>query len=114
MAGQDHTARQRWTSQPQASRRRLLRGLALGGLGLALGHAGAAQAFTVRSGSDYGAMLDGACGASADHRRQIAELESALGGTAADPRILAVIRQTACPSCGCPLLLAPTTAPTPF
>lgn len=92
----------------KTGRRSLLRGLALGGLGAALGGAGSnAWAFTALPGSDYGALLDGACGASADHRRQIAALESALGGTLADPRIVAVLQNTACPNCGCPLLTPP-------
>ena len=87
-----------------ANRRAVLAGLAAGGAGLFA--AGGAKAITAQLRSDYGAMLDAACGASADHKRQIAEVESALGVTLPDARVLQVLRQTSCRSCGCPLSLA--------
>ncbi|CAO3407163.1 hypothetical protein [Azospirillum largimobile] len=87
-----------------ANRRAVLAGLAAGGAGLFA--AGGAQAITAQPRSDYGAMLDAACGASADHRRQIAEVERALGLALPDARLLQVLQQTSCRSCGCTLGLA--------
>lgn len=87
-----------------ANRRAVLAGLAAGGAGLFA--AGTAQAITAQPRSDYGAMLDAACGASADHKRQIAAVERALGVTLPDARVLQVLQQTTCRSCGCPLALA--------
>ncbi len=87
-----------------ANRRAVLAGLATGGAGLFA--AGGAKAITAQPRSDYGAMLDAACGASADHKRQIVEVERALGVTLPDARVLQVLQQTTCRSCGCPLALA--------
>ncbi|ALG71833.1 hypothetical protein VY88_12785 [Azospirillum thiophilum] len=87
-----------------ANRRTVLAGLAAGGACLFV--AGGAQAITAQPRSDYGAMLDAACGATADHKRQIAAVESALGVTLPDERVAEVLRRTQCPSCGCPLALA--------
>ncbi|WP_148219285.1 hypothetical protein [Azospirillum sp. B510] len=89
-----------------ANRRAVLAGLAglvSGGAGLFA--AGGAQAITAQSSSDYGAMLDAACGASADHKRQIAAVESALGAVLPDARVVEVLQRTQCPACGCPLAL---------
>lgn len=83
-------------------RRDLLCGLAMAGTWLLSGTA--AQAITVRSWSDYGAVLDNACGASLDHKRQIAAVELASGMTMPDARLIGVLQQTACPNCGCPLM----------
>ncbi|MBP2227502.1 hypothetical protein J2847_000782 [Azospirillum agricola] len=83
-------------------RRDILRGLAAGGALLLSGSG--AGAITVRPSSDYGAVLDAACGASADHKRQIAEVEKAFGLTVPDPRVIERLRRTACPDCGCPLM----------
>jgi hypothetical protein len=87
----------------------VLAGLTAGGAGLFA--AGAAQAITAQPRSDYGAMLDAACGASADHKRQIAAVERALGLALPDPQVLQVLQQTTCRSCGCPL--APVAGPIP-
>lgn len=87
-----------------ANRRAVLAGLVAGGAGLF--GSGGAKAITVQSSSDYGAMLDVACGASADHKRQIASVEKALGVVLPDARVVEVLQRTQCPSCGCPLALA--------
>lgn len=86
------------------NRRAVLAGLVAGGAGLFA--AGGAKAITARSSSDYGAMLDAACGASTDHKRQIAAVESALGAVLPDARVVEALQRTQCPSCGCPLALA--------
>ncbi|SMH59596.1 hypothetical protein [Azospirillum agricola] len=83
-------------------RRDILRGLAAGGAVLLSGSG--AGAITARPSSDYGAVLDAACGPSADHARQIAEIENAFGLTRPDPRMIERLRRTACPNCGCPLM----------
>lgn len=92
-------------------RRNILRGLAAGGAVLLSGSG--AGAITARPSSDYGAVLDAACGASADHKRQIAEVEKAFGLTLPDRRVAELLRRTACPNCGCPLM-APAGAPDTF
>lgn len=86
-----------------ANRRAVLAGLAAGGAGLFV--AGGAKAITAQSSSDYGAMLDAACGASADHKRQIAAVERTLGALLPDARVVEALQRTQCPSCGCPLAL---------
>jgi len=73
----------------------------------------AAQAIMARPRSDYGAVLDTACGASLDHKRQIAAVEQALGMSLPDARLIGVLQRTACPTCGC-LLVPPGTGPTSF
>lgn len=85
-------------------RREVVCGLAVGGLMLLSGTG--AGAVTLRSGSDYGGILDGACGASADHRRQIAEVEKAFGLPLTDSRVIDALRRAQCPGCGCSLALA--------
>ncbi|MBP2304616.1 hypothetical protein GBZ48_17740 [Azospirillum melinis] len=87
-----------------ANRRAVLAGLVAGGAGLFA--AGGAKAITAQSSSDYGAMLDAACGASADHKRQIAAVETTLGVLFPDARVVEALQRTQCPSCGCPLALA--------
>jgi len=87
-----------------ANRRAVLAGLVAGGAGLFA--AGGAKAITAESSSDYGAMLDAACGASTDHERQIASVEKALGVVLPDARVVEALQRTRCPSCGCPLALA--------
>ncbi|MBP2297865.1 hypothetical protein [Azospirillum picis] len=79
----------------------MLAGLVAGAAGLLA--ADGARAITAQPGSDYGAMLDAACGATADHQRQVAAVESALGATQPDARVMDVLRRTKCPACGCPL-----------
>lgn len=83
------------------TRRSILRGLAAGGVAALAG--ASAEALTARPASDYGAILDAACGASADHARQIAEVETALALTRPDPRLTEALKRTLCPNCGCPL-----------
>lgn len=90
-------------------RRGVLGGLAAAGTWLLSGTA--AQALMPQPGSDYGATLDSACGASLDHRRQIAELERTLGLSLPDARLLGVLQRTACPICGCPLIPPMTGSP---
>ena len=85
-------------------RRRIVLGLAAGVAVLLAGPG--ARALTARPASDYGAVLDAACGRSADHQRQIAEIESALGLALPDARAAELLRRTLCPACGCPLALA--------
>ncbi len=94
-----------------ASRRDVLYGFAAGGACLLTG--AGASAITPLPQSDYGAVLDTACGLSADHRRQIAAVESALGVSLPDARVTEALRRTVCPSCGCPLV-APVAAPGSF
>lgn len=86
-------------------RRRFLYGLATGSACLLKGVD--ATAITPLDRSDYGAVLDAACGRSFDHERQIAAIEAALGIPLPDTRTADILRQTMCPSCGCPLLLSP-------
>lgn len=95
---------------PQAShsRRGFLRSaaaLAAGGACASL--ASTAQAITARPASDYGAVLESACGPVGEHARLIEETEAALGRPRTDPLVQAVLQRTACPACGCPLLAAP-------
>lgn len=85
-------------------RRDVVCGLAVGGLMLLTGTR--AGAVTARSGADYGGILDGACGASADHQRQIAEVERVLGLPLTDSRVIDALRRAQCPGCGCSLALA--------
>lgn len=87
------------------NRRHILSGLAAGGVCLMAGTG--ARAITARDGADYGAVLDAACGASTDHKRQIAVIEEAMGIPLPDERIAVVLRRTLCPSCGCPLIPPP-------
>ncbi|MFS2012091.1 hypothetical protein ACCD06_19800 [Azospirillum sp. CT11-132] len=83
-------------------RRGVLGGFAAAGAWLLSGTA--AQALMPQPGSDYGAILDKACGASLDHKRQIAELERTLGLSLPDERLIGVLQRIACPICGCPLM----------
>jgi len=100
------------TMQPAAVRRRdVLCGLAVAGVWLLSGTA--AHAITARTRSDYGAMLDNACGASLDHKSQIAAVERTLGLTLPDDRLVAVLQRTACATCGCPLM-PPADGPAAF
>ena len=87
------------------SRRHILSGLAAGSACLLAGTG--ARAITPRDWSDYGAVLDAACGPTLDHKRQIAAVETALGIPLPDARTADVLRRTLCPSCGCPLLPLP-------
>lgn len=84
---------------------RLAAALAAGGAGVSV--AGPALALQARPLSDYGAVLEGACGATREHARLVREAEQALGLTAGDPRMQAVLRGMTCPSCGCALLMPP-------
>ncbi|PWC39956.1 hypothetical protein TSO352_04470 [Azospirillum sp. TSO35-2] len=98
--------------RPAGLRRRdVLYGLAAAGVCLAAGTT--AQAFTAQSSSDYGAMLDNACGASLDHKRQIATIERTLGMPLSDDRLVKLLQRTTCPACGCPLM-PPGTASAAF
>ncbi|MCG5242302.1 hypothetical protein [Azospirillum doebereinerae] len=92
-------------------RRDVLCGLAVAGAWLLSGTA--AHAITVRTRSDYGAVLDNACGASLDHTRQIAAVEEALGLALPDDRLIGVLQRTVCATCGCPLM-PPATGPAAF
>lgn len=58
-------------------------------------------------------MLDSACGASLDHKRQIAAVEQTLGMSLPDARLIGVLQRTACPTCGCPLM-PPVNGPASF
>lgn len=87
------------------SRRHILYGLATGGACLLAGTG--ARAITPRDWSDYGAILEAACGPTPDHKRQITAVEEALGIPLPDARTLDVLRRTTCPACGCPLMPSP-------
>lgn len=82
-------------------RRGVLGGLAAAGTWLLSGTT--AHAIMAHPWSDYGAVLDTACGASLDHKRQIVAVEQALGLILPDDRLVSVLQRTACPTCGCPL-----------
>lgn len=92
-------------------RRGVLGGLAAAGAWLLSGTA--AHAIMAQSWSDYGAVLDTACGASLDHKRQIAAVERALGLSLPDARLIGVLQRTACPTCGC-ALVPPMNGPAAF
>ena len=95
-------------SRTSHTRRGFLRSaaaLAAGGACTSL--ASTAQAITARPGSDYGAILETACGPVGEHARLIEETEAALGRPRTDPLVQAVLQRTACPTCGCGLLSAP-------
>jgi len=97
------------------SRRPFLRSLGL----LALGTLTApwatrpAGAFQYLPDSDYRHLVDSACGASADHQRQLAEAAARLGVDARAPEAQALLKQLTCPICGCPLAAAAPTAEQP-
>ncbi|MGQ9371681.1 twin-arginine translocation signal domain-containing protein [Azospirillum sp. ST 5-10] len=95
----------------ESSRRGFLRAataLAAGGVCGSL--AVPAVALTPLSGSDYGAVLDSACGASAEHARLVEETATALGRPASDPLVQAVLQRTVCPLCGCAVVPTPAAA----
>jgi len=93
-------------SQAMIDRRGFLRSAAaLTAAGACMSVAGPALAFKARPLSDYGVVLEDACGQARYHVRIIKETEEALGLPAEDPRLQAVIRQMKCPSCGCGLLM---------
>lgn len=96
-------------SQGVSDRRGFLRlaaALAVGGAGVSL--ARPAMAVQARPLSDYGAVLESACGATREHARLVREAEEALGLTAGDPRMQAALRGITCPTCGCALAMPPT------
>lgn len=103
-------------SQAPGNRRGFLRSIAAVAAGSACASFGSsAHAITARPSSDYGAVLESACGQAGYHARIVKETEEALGMTSTDPRFLAILQQVKCPMCGCPVLPAPLSgAQSPF
>lgn len=72
----------------------------------AAGLARPAQAFRVLDGNDLRAVLDEGCGATAYHRRVLAETAATLGTELTPERRRAVLAAMPCPTCGCNLVQA--------
>lgn len=90
---------------PSYDRRGFLRSLAVtAAAGVCVPLAGPAHAFTELSQSNYGRVLDSACGRNSEHARIVAETADSLGMKPSDPRLDGILQRMTCPVCGCPVL----------
>ena len=71
--------------------------------GVVIGAARPAAAFQTMPASDYSALVDQACGVTANHARQLEQARARLGDVLTSQQLENTLQALRCPICGCPL-----------